>query len=36
MNAPKQSGGFVRTVLWFTVPSLLLVLSVWWSTSASV
>ena len=35
MNAPKRSGGFVRTALWFTVPSLLLVLSVWWSTSAS-
>jgi hypothetical protein len=36
VNTPKQSSGFVRTALWFTIPSLLLVLSVWWSTSASV
>jgi len=36
MNASNQSASFVRTALWFTVPTLILVLSVWWSTSASV
>jgi len=36
MNASNQSASFVRTALWFTVPTLILVLSVWWSTPASV
>lgn len=36
MNASNQRASFVRTALWFTVPTLILVLSVWWSTSASV
>jgi len=36
MNASNQSASLVRTALWFTVPTLILVLSVWWSTSASV
>jgi hypothetical protein len=30
------SSGFVRLVIWFTLPTLLLVVGLWWWTSASV